>query len=56
MRRQRLCPVCWQKVTRTRKGNILGHFDSMRLNTCPGDVLPFSSTILRTAEFLAVAS
>lgn len=52
------CPVCWQKVRSTSTGNIAMHWDSIGKEVCPGDALPYSSTIVGRRPVLteAVAS
>ncbi|BDY33200.1 hypothetical protein [Mycolicibacterium mageritense] len=50
------CPVCWQKVRATVAGNIAMHWDSIGLDTCPGDRLPYSATIIGQRPHLTEAA
>jgi hypothetical protein len=51
-----LCPVCLRNVAPTRGGNIYGHRDSIRRDTCPGSGNPWAITVLSEPEFQGVAS
>jgi competence CoiA-like predicted nuclease len=51
---RRLCPVCRQQVARTMGLNIQSHFDSLRLETCPGSGEPYRIALLWTPMFCGV--
>lgn len=43
----RICPVCRQTVTKTTKGNIAAHRDSLGRDMCPSTGFPFAITEAR---------
>lgn len=49
-----LCPTCRREVKPTIKGNIAGHLDSIRADTCPSSGEPFRTTIYSAPEYTNV--
>lgn len=52
--RRFLCPACRREVTATAKGNIVGHLDSIRTETCPGSGLPWDTAVISDPEFQGI--
>lgn len=49
-----LCPVCLREARKTVAGNIWSHYDTLRIDVCPGSGQPFGITVVSDPEFAAV--
>jgi len=51
-----LCPVCRRAIRPTMRGNIPGHVDALRLDTCPASGEPFRIALDVTPEYQGVSA